>query len=74
MLEYIYFSIHSFVILHVRAADTVIMVMGLDQSVESEGTDRYNLTLPGVQPALVRAVTQDQPLLPLLPRVTVYHC
>lgn len=35
------------------AADVVVMVVGLDQSVEAEGLDRENLTLPGYQEKLV---------------------
>jgi len=37
-------------------ADVVLLMVGLDLSVEAEGLDRYNLTLPGMQPALVDAV------------------
>ncbi|XP_020573450.1 probable beta-D-xylosidase 2 [Phalaenopsis equestris] len=35
-------------------ADAVIVFVGLDQSVESEGLDRENLLLPGRQPELVQ--------------------
>jgi beta-D-xylosidase 4 len=38
------------------AADVVVMVVGLDQSVEAEGLDRDNLTLPGFQEKLVLEV------------------
>jgi beta-D-xylosidase 4 len=38
------------------AADVVVLVVGIDQSVESEGLDRYNITLPGVQNDLAVAV------------------
>ncbi|XP_021725369.1 probable beta-D-xylosidase 5 [Chenopodium quinoa] len=38
-------------------ADVVVLVMGLDQSVEAEGLDRVNLTLPGYQKSLVEKVT-----------------
>ncbi|KAK8993565.1 hypothetical protein V6N11_033658 [Hibiscus sabdariffa] len=34
-------------------ADAVVLVVGLDQSVEAEGLDRVNLTLPGYQEKLV---------------------
>ncbi|KAJ4824985.1 putative beta-D-xylosidase 5 [Turnera subulata] len=38
------------------AADTVILVVGLDQSIEREELDRENLTLPGYQEKLVTDV------------------
>ncbi|GMJ06826.1 hypothetical protein like AT3G19620 [Hibiscus trionum] len=37
-------------------ADAVVLVVGLDQSVEAEGLDRVNLTLPGYQEKLVTDV------------------
>ncbi|KAE8661003.1 Beta-D-xylosidase 4 [Hibiscus syriacus] len=37
-------------------ADSVVLVMGLDQSVEAEGIDRVGLTLPGFQEKLVTDV------------------
>lgn len=37
-------------------ADTVVLVVGLDQSIEAEGLDRENLTLPGFQEKLVEQV------------------
>lgn len=37
-------------------ADVVVVVVGLDQSIEREGLDRENLTLPGFQERLVREV------------------
>lgn len=37
-------------------ADAVIVVLGIDQTVEREGTDRANLTLPGLQIDLADAV------------------
>lgn len=36
------------------AADMVVLVMGLDQSIERESLDRVNLTLPGFQEKLVK--------------------
>lgn len=39
-----------------KQADYVILVMGLDQSIEKEDHDRVDLMLPGQQEALVRAV------------------
>lgn len=39
------------------AADTVILVVGLDESIEKEGLDRVNLTLPGLQEKLVTKVS-----------------
>uniref|UniRef100_A0A2P2NM37 Putative beta-D-xylosidase 5 n=1 Tax=Rhizophora mucronata TaxID=61149 RepID=A0A2P2NM37_RHIMU len=38
------------------SADAVVLVMGLDQSIEREGLDRENLTLPGFQERLVKDV------------------
>lgn len=37
-------------------ADAVVVVVGLDQSIEAEGLDRENLTLPGFQEKLVKDV------------------
>ncbi|KAI9123599.1 hypothetical protein K1719_004899 [Acacia pycnantha] len=37
-------------------SDVVVLVVGLDQSVEAEGRDRVNLTLPGFQEKLVKDV------------------
>ncbi|GLU03345.1 hypothetical protein SLE2022_205480 [Rubroshorea leprosula] len=37
-------------------ADAVVVVVGLDQSIEAEGLDRENLTLPGYQEELVTQV------------------
>lgn len=39
-----------------KASDAVVLVIGMDQSVESEGRDRESLAVPGVQLELVRAV------------------
>lgn len=38
------------------SADAVVLVVGLDQSIEAEGLDRENLTLPGFQEKLVKDV------------------
>ncbi|KAH7575402.1 hypothetical protein ACOSP7_005033 [Xanthoceras sorbifolium] len=38
------------------AADAVVVVVGLDQSIEAEALDRENLTLPGYQEKLVMKV------------------
>ncbi|WZY95000.1 hypothetical protein YC2023_067329 [Brassica napus] len=38
-------------------ADVTVLVVGLDQTVEAEGLDRVNLTLPGYQEKLVKDVT-----------------
>ncbi|KNA05122.1 hypothetical protein SOVF_193270 [Spinacia oleracea] len=40
-------------------ADVVVLVVGLDQSIEAEGLDRVNLTLPGYQKMLVEKVTSS---------------
>lgn len=39
-----------------KNADTVVCVMGIDGSVEAEGNDRYNTTLPGMQTQLLEQV------------------
>ncbi|KAK6115469.1 hypothetical protein DH2020_007738 [Rehmannia glutinosa] len=39
-----------------KQADRVVLVMGLDQSQETEDHDRVDLTLPGQQESLIRAV------------------
>jgi hypothetical protein len=39
-----------------KAADAVVMIMGIDQTIEREGHDRDNITLPGVQSDLIKAV------------------
>ncbi|KAL2460328.1 putative beta-D-xylosidase 5 [Abeliophyllum distichum] len=41
------------------ASDVVILVVGLDQSIEREGLDRVNLTLPGLQEKLVNEVANS---------------
>ncbi|KAK7357592.1 hypothetical protein VNO80_16885 [Phaseolus coccineus] len=38
------------------SADAAVLVVGLDQSIEAEGLDRENLTLPGFQGKLVKDV------------------
>lgn len=40
------------------SADAVVLVVGLDQSIEAEGLDRVNLTLPGLQEKLVTEVAK----------------
>lgn len=42
-------------------ADAVVLVVGTTESVESEGYDRTDLKLPGLQDALVRAVIAANP-------------
>ena len=39
-----------------KAADTVVMVLGIGQQQEREGQDRYNTTLPGLQIELAEQV------------------
>ncbi|PON74806.1 Glycoside hydrolase [Parasponia andersonii] len=41
------------------AADASVVVVGLDQSIEAEGLDRENLTLPGFQEKLVKQVANS---------------
>lgn len=38
-------------------ADVTVLIVGLDQSIEAEGLDRVNLTLPGYQKTLVEKVS-----------------
>lgn len=38
------------------SADAVVLVVGIDQTVESEGHDRTQITLPGLQNQLIEAV------------------
>lgn len=44
-----------------RAADVAVVVVGTNSQVESEGWDRSDLTLPGRQDELVRAVVAANP-------------
>lgn len=44
-----------------RAADLVVLVVGTNEEVESEGYDRTSLALPGTQDALVEAVLTANP-------------
>merc|ERR1719258_684148 len=37
-------------------ADAVVLMVGIDGSQEGEEHDRYNCTLPGMQPQLVQAI------------------
>ena len=39
-----------------QAADYVVLMLGLDLSVEDEGLDRHNITLPGVQEQLAQEI------------------
>eukprot|EP00466_Bigelowiella_natans_P007213 jgi/Bigna1/89005/estExt_fgenesh1_pg.C_420054 len=39
-------------------ADIVVMLMGIDQSIEAEGLDRVNITLPGFQEHLSKEVAK----------------
>ena len=41
-----------------KAADTVVLFIGIDGSIENEGHDRHDLTLPGVQEKLALAVAE----------------
>ncbi|KAG6524475.1 hypothetical protein ZIOFF_014384 [Zingiber officinale] len=41
-----------------RSVDYVVMIMGLDQDLESEGLDRVDLLLPGMQQTLIRSVAR----------------
>ena len=42
---------------YAKQSDLVILVMGLNQTIESEGKDRYNMTLPGVQNEFITGIT-----------------
>lgn len=39
-----------------KTADATVIVIGIDQSVESEGHDRTAITLPGLQNDFIQAV------------------
>ena len=39
-----------------KAADVVVLALGIDKSVEHEGVDRSDITLPGMQVAFAKAV------------------
>lgn len=39
-----------------KAADVVVLALGINQSIEGEGHDRVNITLPGVQPEFADAI------------------
>lgn len=43
-----------------KKSDAIVLVMGLDQSQESEGRDRVETTLPGLQVDLIRAILELQ--------------
>merc|ERR1712087_826203 len=43
-----------------EAADVTILVMGLDQSQESEGNDRRSIALPGQQNNLIANITASR--------------
>ena len=39
-----------------KAADHVVLTMGIDGTIEAEGHDRETTTLPGMQPQLIQAI------------------
>jgi len=39
-----------------KAADYVVLVIGIDQSIEREGYDRVDITLPGVQEEFIKLI------------------
>jgi len=39
-----------------KAADYVVLVLGIDETIEKEGHDRIQITLPGVQEQFVQAI------------------
>ena len=49
-----------------KASDAVVLVMGLDPSIEYEMRDRTSLLLPGVQPDLVAAIVAAAPDKPVV--------
>jgi len=49
-----------------KQSDVVILTLGLDETIESEGNDRTSLTLPGYQPQLLQAIRQAIPNKPLI--------
>ena len=48
-----------------KAADQIVLFVGLDNSIEQEGNDRQTLSLPGAQPALLAAIRKAAPTTPL---------
>jgi hypothetical protein len=49
------------------ASDIVILALGLDQTLEGEGNDRMNISLPGMQGPLAQAVVAtNKPVVLLL--------
>lgn len=44
-----------------KASDAAVVVLGIDQSIESEGLDRVSIDLPGVQLQFLKAVLAVQP-------------
>ena len=48
-----------------KMADQIVLFLGLDNTIEQEGTDRQSLGLPGAQPALLTAVRKAAPTTPL---------
>lgn len=49
-----------------KQADQVVFFVGTDHSIETEGTDRQTLGLPGAQPALLAAVRAAIPNKPIV--------
>lgn len=39
-----------------RGADVVLLCLGIDRSIEGEGQDRVDITLPGLQPMFAKAI------------------
>jgi hypothetical protein len=48
-----------------KQADQIVVFVGTDHSIETEGRDRQSLGLPGAQPALLEAVRQANPGKPI---------
>lgn len=48
-----------------KGADQIVVFVGLDNTIECEGTDRQTLGLPGAQPALLAAIRKAAPTTPI---------
>jgi hypothetical protein len=57
-----------------KTADQIVLFLGLDNSIEQEGTDRQSLGLPGAQPALLAAVREAAPTTPLMKVLYLSDC
>jgi len=45
-----------------QSSDATVLVMGIDQSIEAEGLDRYQITFPGVQETFIQRMVVCTPV------------